>query len=529
MSRLHLVVSSFVTASLLAACSGANSTAPVAGIPQASPGAVHSKLPKFLRLGHTPPRPPPHLHVITSAMRQRAKAGGWEQLANSAPWTNGPGSQVLMTDGTVLVQDSCTPNWFKLTPDSTGNYQNGTWTEIAGMPSNYGPLYFASAVLADGKLIVNGGEYNFCNGDETNLGAIYDPIANSWTAVSPPSGWGQIGDGQSVVLTNGTYMIGNCCTNVQAELDESTMTWTQVGTGKQDNNSEEGWTLLRNGDVLTADVIDAPNSELFSPKTAAWSSAGDLPVNITQATEIGPQTMRPNDTVYVEGANGLTAIYNASNGTWTQGPNMPTVAGQQLDAADAPSTLLIDGTVMAVGSPGVYQTPASFYIFNGKKNVTIANPPDAPHDSSYDVRLLVLPTGQVLEDDGSPDVEIYTGNQKPMTSIAPVIVKVPKTLTPGSTYKLSGRRLNGFSQANFYGDDDQQATNYPLVRITNVASGAVVYARTHNHSYMGIGSNRRVSTLFDVPSTIGTGASTLVVVTNGIASQATSVTIQASK
>jgi hypothetical protein len=529
MSRLHLVVSSFVTASLLAACSGANSTAPVAGIPQESPGAVHSKLPKFLRLGHTPPRPPPHLHVITSAMRQRAKAGGWEQLANSAPWTNGPGSQVLMTDGTVLVQDSCTPNWFKLTPDSTGNYQNGTWTEIAGMPSNYGPLYFASAVLADGKLIVNGGEYNFCNGDETNLGAIYDPIANSWTAVSPPSGWGQIGDGQSVVLTNGTYMIGNCCTNVQAELDESTMTWTQVGTGKQDNNSEEGWTLLRNCDVLTADVIDAPNSELFSPKTAAWSSAGDLPVNITQATEIGPQTMRPNDTVYVEGANGLTAIYNASNGTWTQGPNMPTVAGQQLDAADAPSTLLIDGTVMAVGSPGVYQTPASFYIFNGKKNVTVANPPDAPNDSSYDVRLLVLPTGQVLEDDGSPDVEIYTGNQKPMTSIAPVIVKVPKTLTAGSTYKLSGRRLNGFSQANFYGDDDQQATNYPLVRITNVASGAVVYARTHNHSYMGIGSNRRVSTLFDVPSTIGTGASTLVVVTNGIASQATSVTIQASK
>jgi hypothetical protein len=208
---------------------------------------------------------------------------------------------------------------------------------------------------------------------------------------------------------------------------------------------------------------------------------------------------------------------------------MPTVAGQQLDAADAPSTLLIDGTVMAVGSPGVYQTPASFYIFNGKKNVTVANPPDAPNDSSYDVRLLVLPTGQVLEDDGSPDVEIYTGNQKPMTSIAPVIVKVPKTLTAGSTYKLSGRRLNGFSQANFYGDDDQQATNYPLVRITNVASGAVVYARTHNHSYMGIGSNRRVSTLFDVPSTIGTGASTLVVVTNGIASQATSVTIQASK
>jgi hypothetical protein len=529
MSRLHLVVSSLVTASLLAACSGANSTAPVAGIPQAPSGAVHSKLPKFLRLGHTPPRPPPHRRVITSAMRERAKAGGWEELANSAPWANGPGTQLLMTDGTILVQDSCTPNWFRLTPDSTGNYQDGKWTEIAGMPSNYGPLYFASAVLADGKLIVNGGEYNFCSGDETNLGAIYDPIANTWTAVSPPSGWGQIGDAQSVVLDNGTYMIGNCCTNVQAQLDESTMTWTQVGAGKQDNNSEEGWTLLRNDDLVVADVIDAPDSELFKPKKSAWSPAGDLPVNLTQATEIGPQTMRPNDTVYVEGANGLTAIYNANNGTWTQGPNMPTVGGQQLDAADAPSTLLTDGTVLAVGSPGVYQTPASFYIFNGKKNRIIANPPDAPNDSSYNVRLLMLPTGQVLEDDGSGDIEIYTGKQKTMTGIAPVIVKVPKTLTAGSTYTLSGRRLNGFSQANFYGDDDTQATNYPLVRITNAASGAVVYARTHNHSYMGIGSNRVVSTMFDVPSNIATGTSTLAVVTNGIASQATSVTIEASK
>jgi hypothetical protein len=208
---------------------------------------------------------------------------------------------------------------------------------------------------------------------------------------------------------------------------------------------------------------------------------------------------------------------------------MPTVNSQQLDAADAPSTVLTDGTVLAVGSPGVYQTPASFYIFNGKKNVIIANPPDVSNDSSYNIRLLMLPTGQVLEDDGSTDVEIYTGSKKPMTSIAPEITKVATTLTAGSTYKLSGKRLNGYSQANFYGDDDTQATNYPLVRITNNASGAVVYARTHNHSYMGIGSNHAVSTMFDVPSTIGTGPSTLVVVTNGIASNAKSVTIQASK
>ncbi|MGA2759520.1 MAG: hypothetical protein ABSF08_04250, partial [Candidatus Cybelea sp.] len=352
--------------------------------------------------------------------------------------------------------------------------------------------------------------------------------ANTWTAVSAPSGWSEIGDGQSVVLTDGTYMIGNCCTSAQAQLDEATMTWTQVGTGKYDQNSEEGWTLLRNGQVLTADVVREPNSELFNPKDSTWSTAGNVPVNLTQSEEIGPQSMRPDGTVYVEGANGLSAIYSA-NGKWTQGPNMPKVSSQQLDAADAPTTVLTDGTVLAVGSPGVYQTPASFYIFNGKKNLTVASPADAVNDSSYNIRTLMLPTGQVLEDDGSNDIEIYTGSKKIYPGIAPQITKVAKSLTAGSTYPLSGKRLNGFTQANFYGDDDTQATNYPLVRITNNGSGAVVYARTHGHSYMGIGSKKIVSTMFDVPSTIGTGPSTLEVVTNGIASKPVSVNIQSGK
>ncbi len=51
------------------------------------------------------------------------------------------------------------------------------------------------------------------------------------------------------------------------------------------------------------------------------------------------------------------------------------------------------------------------------------------------------------------------------------------------------------------------------------------YCRTHNHSYMGIGSNKTVSTMFDVPSGIETGASTIYVVVNGIVSAGVSVTV----
>jgi hypothetical protein len=70
------------------------------------------------------------------------------------------------------------------------------------------------------------------------------------------------------------------------------------------------------------------------------------------------------------------------------------------------------------------------------------------------------------------------------------------------------------------------ASNYPLVRITNTATGNVVYCKTHNHSTMGVATgSEKVSTAFDIPAGIETGASTLEVVANGIPSNPVSVTV----
>ena len=85
-------------------------------------------------------------------------------------------------------------------------------------------------------------------------------------------------------------------------------------------------------------------------------------------------------------------------------------------------------------------------------------------------------------------------------------------------------------QAMAFGDEFQNATNYPLVRITNNKTGNVYYAKTHDHSSMGVQTgSQSVSTSFDVPSGIESGASSLVVVANGIASKATSVTISSAR
>ena len=97
---------------------------------------------------------------------------------------------LLLTDGTVLVQQYQSNNWYRLTPDASGSYIGGTLTQVDSLPSNFKPLYYASAVLADGRVIVMGGEYNYGGGGES-LGAIFDPTVNPptgrWTAVSAPT------------------------------------------------------------------------------------------------------------------------------------------------------------------------------------------------------------------------------------------------------------------------------------------------------------------------------------------------------
>ena len=110
---------------------------------------------------------------------------------------------------------------------------------------------------------------------------------------------------------------------------------------------------------------------------------------------------------------------------------------------------------------------------------------------------------------------------------APTISNAPTSVTRGSTYAISGTQFNGLSQAQGFGDEYQTATNYPVIRITNGATGHVFYAHTHDHSTMAVATGAAtVSTNFDVAAATETGASTLVVVANGIASAPVSVTVQ---
>jgi hypothetical protein len=434
-----------------------------------------------------------------------------------------------LTDGAVLCQGFGESDWYKLTPDNTGSYVNGTWAKMANLPAGYVPDAFASAVLGDGRVVITGGEYLNGAFTLTNLGAIYDPKANTWSNLPAPASWKYIGDSPSVVLPNGQFLVGNKLDKSMAMLNPKTLTWTVFpGTGKRDFNAEEGWTLLKDGTVLTFDVKTAPGSERFVPSAKKWISAGSTIVDLHSPSpfgcinygpngslcyfppgEVGPAILRPDGTVFATGSYtstgsgaGHTSIYDTATKKWTAGPDFPN--GD--NAGDSFAVLLPNGNVLVEGL-------FSSYEWDGVAlRQTVATPGS----------LLVLPTGQVLVG----GTEVYNAAGTFEAGWAPTITTVATSLTRGSTYKISGTQFNGLSQANAFGDEYETATNYPLVRITNSGTGHVFYARTHDHSTMGVATGSAiVSTNFDVPSTLETGASTLVVVANGIPSPPVSITV----
>jgi hypothetical protein len=470
-----------------------------------------------------------------------------------SPWTrttNNPpvnlGAMLLLTDGTVIAHEEndvvgnyATRNWYRLTPDINGSYINGTWSEIAPLPVGYGPLAFGSAVLADGRVVVEGGEFNQYGNGYTSLGAIYDPVANTWTSVQPPSGWSDIGDASTAVLSNGRLMLARAETRQAAILDPSTLTWTATGSGKFDLNLEEGWTLLPNGKVLTVDCYlgnyqsNGMNYELYDPIAGTWSVAGTTAVQLWDSGagcgghgyEIGPALLLANGRVFATGANscgaGHTAIYDLASGTWTAGPDFPV----NLDIADGPAALEPNGKMLMMTSPLIFNPGAVFFEWDGNSLTQVAGPPNAPNVSSDQGHLLVLPTGQIMYTDYTNDVEIFTPTPGNYNWVPSAYFTAP-SLRRGNTYIMIGYKLNGLSQATAYGDDLQNATNYPIVRLTNVATSRVFYCRTHGHSTMAVGFTGPVKTQVDIPGNMETGPSYFEVVANGIPSQRYIIQVQ---
>jgi hypothetical protein len=158
---------------------------------------------------------------------------------------------LLMTDGTVVANESDSPNWHQLTPNASGSYTSGKWTSIPPMPPNstipaaqngpnYGPLFYGSAVLGDGTLLVAGGEYNA--GLRVDMAAA--PIRSGDFRVDQShdsSGWTKV-DVPLCILADGPTLLGSMIIR-KRRFDPATGKFS-AGPNKGDRCAEESFSLF---------------------------------------------------------------------------------------------------------------------------------------------------------------------------------------------------------------------------------------------------------------------------------------------
>jgi uncharacterized repeat protein (TIGR01451 family) len=441
----------------------------------------------------------------------------------------------LLSDGTVMASGAgggASKDWYRLTPDASGSYVNGTWSSLASMSLER--LYMATNVLQDGRVFALGGEYTGPNSTAnwTNTGEIYDPITNTWSSI-PNFPQGSFGDDPSMLLPDGRVIAGYLSGPQTYIYDPATNSWSTGPTKlSNDQSDEETWIKLPDDSILSYNVFGNPqHAQRLDPSSMTWIDSGSVPVTLQASdSELGGGVLLPDGRVFLEGGTSNTALYTPSatpggTGTWAAGPVIPGGLGGN----DSPVAMMPNGIVLfAAGATPSYNGPT--HIFEFDPNAPIASSltdvtpatPNLSGSPSYVTRMLMLPSGQVLFTNGGSQLYVYTPSGSAQAAWKPTVTSIAPN---GSNYTLTGTQLNGLSAGASYGDDAEMDTNYPIVEL-NDGAGNVYFARTSNWSSTGVATGSTpVTTDFSLPAGIPNGTYSLYVVANGIASDPFSFTV----
>lgn len=450
----------------------------------------------------------------------------WTRLTNSPPATTG--TLLLLSDGRVMAQRAGVSKiWYMLTPNSSGSYINGTWSTLSSMSLER--LYYGSNVLPDGKLFLIGGEYSGSPLAQNfeNSGEIYNPVTNTWASIATiPTAL--FGDDPTQVLPNGKVLCGGIVSAHTYIYDPVANSWA-VGPDKLggDASDEETWVKLPDESILSYNIFgNAQRGQRYVPSLNAWYDAGRSPVQLeNNLYELGPGLLLPSAKVLFLGATGHTALYTGpttqtDTGSWEAGPDIPNGMG----ANDSPAAELPNGHVLlAAGNNTSFTTPTELSDYDPTTNtMTQISTPSAMNLTgviAYTTRMQLLPTGEVLFSNGS-SLWVYTSYGQPDPAWLPTVTSV--SVNADGSYTLTGTQINGMSEGSTYGDDVENTTNFPIVKIVD-SNGVVRYARSYEWSSQGVQTGSQVvTTKFSLPSGIsaGSGSYSLYVIGSGLSSAA---------
>jgi hypothetical protein len=428
--------------------------------------------------------------LLVAAVSGGHAAGIWTPLTNLAPSLgNGVQLMVQMTDGTILVQSYDGQSWMKLTPDSTGSYINGTWSWLASSP--VARLYFASRVLPDGRFVEVGGEYSGPGllPNWSNTGEIYDPIANTWTPITPyPSqsgcgtlnyasgtlsagspivthiypyttgfapGWHVSGPG----IPNGTT-IQSVDSSSQITLSKNA-TATLTGSELDFNQSytllaclgDDPSALLSGGNMLVGDLVNG-NTFIYHPSTNMWTMSGTKVHSSDSSDEEGWAQMTDGSLMAydlfqsVAVGQGFAEKYNPTTGLWSSisppdgaaAGTLPVLSSPALGYELGPVLRLQDGRMIVVGANqhtallNPSTTPLPTWSA-GPDIIGSLNGFSSPFGAD-DAPAAVLPNGHVImAADAGPSPVVSTGK---LMSGSPVITSIQSTAKFQLYWSVSG-------------------------------------------------------------------------------------------
>lgn len=469
--------------------------------------------------------------------------GTWQSLSYSFPDSYGVTSGMnLLADGSILVQSTDTnlpvgsyPNkWWRLRPNTVGSYVSGNWGQPTWMISDR--WFFSSQVLSDGRLYVAGGEY----GGGSDDAEVYNPLTNIWTALPAPGL--NMRDANSETLADGRVlqaMPDSSTDEKQVAIFDPVTNTFAAGPACLGSHRETSWVKLRDGSILMLDV-NTTASERYIPELGEWVADAKVPVELfDQNSEIGGAMLLPDGRALVIGATSTSAYYTPSTtgvtgsmGSWVAGPVLPTGldangAMSALGATDAPIAMLPNGNILMVLSPiGItgeeFRYPSYFFEFNTSTNTfTAINAPQGgtsdPTRYCYQWNMLCLPDGNVLVAAArSQTLWVYQPSGTALEAAKPTITGM--TRDSSGVITLSGTQFNGINVGACYGDDWQTNTNFPIVRLTN-AAGNVTYCRTYEWSTFDVQTGADiVTTKVAVSTSLASGAYSMELIANGIAS-----------
>jgi len=472
----------------------------------------------------------------------------WTKLAQPFLGGNSPTYVALLTDGRVLVSGSGNDNsWYTLTPDSSGSYANGSWTQVQS--SFLGHQFGPSFVLRDGRFFICGGEYNndpteellHAPGTDRAHCEIFDPVTNLWTSV--PDMPQTVADTAAAELADGrVLLLSHSSTNTYlfdpTKLGPGQNPWS-LGASYQTSvvDTEGDCQLLQDASLFCgkssfARYVTGSPDQWVSAVTSAGSPASNAFSPAPKHEEIGALLLMHTGKVLVLGATQQNALYTPPKGTTADSWSFVADTPMPYNHGDAPATVEVNGNALTVvtndpdGEGQAGDGVPALYEFDASTPAGAWNAIPAPfgtssaYGSGNRMRLLNLPqastsTAQILltgVQDGS--MWIYGSPNTPAASWRPTLTRI--TGPTSGVYTLQGMQLNGLTSGAVLGDDAKMLTNYPLVSLTS--GGQTYYARSFNFDQM---SPRATTTIsgscsFTLPPTLPNGTYTVHVSANGV-------------